>query len=197
MTRLPPINYCTPSVFFYFVTQILSRIDLNLTEQLLDLFFRRFIINFMTDIFFKQTDAEEAATVEELEKILFPKPWNLRDITESVKNPLHYSEIIEAGGEPVGYIIYSANRFEAELLRIGVIENFRNKGLAAALLRRMFKVLSEKGIHEVFLEVNENNPAVGFYNKNGFTEIARRKNYYGNENAIIMRAMVNNENNKS
>jgi len=49
----------------------------------------------------------------------------------------------------------------------------------------------------VFLEVNENNQAVKFYNKNGFTEIARRKNYYGNENAIIMKATVNNENNKS
>lgn len=138
--------------------------------------------------------------IEELEKILFTKPWNLRDIEESVKNPLNYSEIAEAGGEAAGYIIYSSNSFEAELLRTGVKEKFRNKGLGAALLSRMFNALSEKGINEVFLEVNENNPAVKFYTKNGFTEIGRRKNYYGNEDAKIMKATintVNNENTKS
>lgn len=151
----------------------------------------------MTAILFKQTDSTTAETIEKIEKKLFEKPWNLKDISESIENPLNYTEIAEVEGEPAGYIIYSANRFDAELLRIGVNDKFRNKGLATALLKRMFDVLSKNKILEVFLEVNENNPAVSFYNKNGFTEIARRKNYYGNENAIIMKAMVSNENNKS
>ena len=151
----------------------------------------------MNNLIFRQTEPADAQNIEQIEQKLFKNPWNLNNIQESIANPLNNSEIIEIEGKTAGYIIYSTNRFEAELLRIGVIEKFRRMGLAASLLSRMFSALSKKGISEVFLEVNENNPAVKFYNKNGFTEIGCRKNYYGSENAIIMKATVNNENNKS
>lgn len=151
----------------------------------------------MNNILFRPTEPADTQIIEEIERNLFQNPWNQNNIQETIANPLNYSEIIEIEGETAGYIIYSANRFEAELLRIGVIEKFRRTGLAASLLKRMFSNLSKMEISEVFLEVNENNPAVKFYNKNGFTEIGCRKNYYGNENAIIMKATVNNENNKS
>jgi len=167
---------------------------------MLDSDHRQFTLNAMCDIIFMKADSRSATIIEEIEKNVFCKPWNLKNIEESIANRLNYSEIAVIDGESAGCIIYSKNSFEAELLRIGVKEKFRNKGLAGALLKRMFDTLSEDGISEVFLEVNENNQAVKFYNKNGFTEIARRKNYYGNENAIIMKATintVNNENNKS
>ena len=151
----------------------------------------------MNNILFRPTEPADTQIIEEIERNLFQNPWNQNNIQETIANPLNYSEIIEIEGETAGYIIYSANRFEAELLRIGVMEKFRRTGLAASLLKRMFSNLSKMEISEVFLEVNENNPAVKFYNKNGFTEIGCRKNYYGNENAIIMKATVNNENNKS
>jgi len=183
--------------FFYFVTQILSRKEISNIKQLLDSFDSLFIIKIMSKIFFRQTESSDVQTIEQIEQKLFKNPWNQNNIGESIANPLNYSELAEIAGEAAGYIIYSTNRFEAELLRIGVIEKFRRMGLAASLLRRMFNALSKRGISEVFLEVNENNPALIFYNKNGFTETGRRKNYYGNENAIIMKAMVCNENNKS
>jgi len=151
----------------------------------------------MSNILFRQTEPADAQTIEQIEQKLFKNSWDLNNIQESFANPLNKSEIIEIEGEAAGYIIYSTNRFEAELLRIGVIEKFRRKQILASLLSRMFTALSKTGICEVFLEVNENNPAVKFYNKNGFTEIGCRKNYYGSENAIIMKATVNNENNKS
>ena len=49
---------------------------------------------------------------------------------------------------------------------------------------------------DIFLEVRESNQvAINFYKKNKFKEISVRKNYYSepNENAIIMKLEVNNE----
>ena len=157
----------------------------------------QFILNAMSAINFIKADSRSAKIIEEIEKNVFSKPWNHNNIEESIANQLNYTEIAVIDGESAGCIIYSKNSFEAELLRIGVKEKFRNNGLAGTLLKRMFDALSANGINEVFLEVNENNPAVKFYNKNGFTEIGRRKNYYGNESAIIMKTTVCNENIKS
>ena len=49
---------------------------------------------------------------------------------------------------------------------------------------------------DIFLEVRESNQvAINFYKKNKFNQISIRKNYYSepNENAIIMKLEVNNE----
>ena len=76
-----------------------------------------------------------------------------------------------------------------EILAIATIEEYRNKGFAQELLDKI-------KIKDIFLEVRESNQvAISFYKKNKFKEISVRKNYYSepNENAIIMKLEVNNE----
>ena len=42
------------------------------------------------------------------------------------------------------------------------------------------------GVNKIFLEVREKNaPAISLYIKNGFVKISERKNYYGDENAVV------------
>ena len=70
-----------------------------------------------------------------------------------------------------------------------VIEKYRNKGIAQELLDKI-------KTKDIFLEVRESNQvAINFYKKNKFNQISIRKNYYSepNENAIIMKLEVNNE----
>ena len=56
----------------------------------------------------------------------------------------------------------------------------------AAKMERSINKL--KGVKEVFLEVRRSNlPAINLYKSNGYQKISERKNYYGNEDALIFK----------
>ena len=88
-----------------------------------------------------------------------------------------------------GYLMVLDSIDVYEILAIATIEEYRNKGIAQELLDKI-------RTKDIFLEVRESNQvAINFYKKNKFKEISVRKNYYSepNENAIIMKLEVNNE----
>ena len=88
-----------------------------------------------------------------------------------------------------GYLLILDSIDVYEILAIATIEEYRNKGIAQELLDKI-------KTKDIFLEVRESNQvAINFYKKNKFNQISIRKNYYSepNENAIIMKLEVNNE----
>ena len=88
-----------------------------------------------------------------------------------------------------GYLMVLDSIDVYEILAIATVEEYRNKGIAQELLDKI-------KMKDIFLEVRESNQvAINFYKKNKFKEISVRKNYYSepNENAIIMKLEVNNE----
>ena len=88
-----------------------------------------------------------------------------------------------------GYLMILDSIDVYEILAIATVEEYRNKGIAQKLLDKI-------KIKDIFLEVRESNKiAINFYKKNKFNQISIRKNYYSepNENAIIMKLEVNNE----
>ena len=75
-------------------------------------------------------------------------------------------------------------------MNVAVHPDFRRRGVAEALVNALVAELKAIGSHCLTLEVRASNvPAVSLYEKLGFTEIGRRKNYYRNpkEDALIMR----------
>ena len=88
-----------------------------------------------------------------------------------------------------GYLMILDSIDVYEILAIATVEEYGNKGIAQKLLDKI-------KTKDIFLEVRESNKiAINFYKKNKFKEISIRKNYYSkpNENAIIMKLEVNNE----
>lgn len=68
---------------------------------------------------------------------------------------------------------------------IVVLEDSRKKGIATKLLKSMEN--RHKDVNNTTLEVRKSNSsAINFYKKNGFKEAAIRKNYYEDEDAILM-----------
>jgi ribosomal-protein-alanine N-acetyltransferase len=65
----------------------------------------------------------------------------------------------------------------------------RRRGIATKLLRRAIKFLMERGVVELWLEVNlKNVQAVGLYAKLGFEKIQVLKDYYSDgSDAVRMR----------
>lgn len=87
----------------------------------------------------------------------------------------------------IGYVGASITLDESDIIKIGVDANFRNKGIATKLFSALKQELVRLKVNKIMLEVREkNNSAISFYLKNGFLKIATRKNYYNNDNAIIL-----------
>lgn len=84
-----------------------------------------------------------------------------------------------------GIIIYDYMYDRIEIEYIIVKEEYRRLGIATKLLNYIEE--KYKNIDNITLEVRESNiEAINFYKKNGFKEAAIRKNYYKNENGILM-----------
>lgn len=82
----------------------------------------------------------------------------------------------------VAYLILIDSIDVYEIFEIAVHPDFKRLGYASELINQ---IPNDK---EVFLEVNEKNKsALGFYHKNGFKIVSKRKNYYKNDSAIIMK----------
>ena len=83
-----------------------------------------------------------------------------------------------------GVLVYSLIYDRVEIDYIIVDEKYRNHGIATKLLNY---VIENNNISNITLEVRESNViAINFYEKNGFKKAAIRKNYYKNEDAILM-----------
>ena len=90
----------------------------------------------------------------------------------------------------MGYVIAFAVGEDAEVLNMAVESASRGKGYAGQMLDSVLIELGGRGVRNAFLEVRESNEAArGLYEKRGFTEIGRRKNYYRRpvEDALVMR----------
>lgn len=89
-------------------------------------------------------------------------------------------------GELAGFAAWQHVLDEATLLAIAIHPTQRRRGLAAALLAAGEARLPH--VRHTFLEVRAGNLAAQqLYRRQGFTDIARRRAYYGDEDALIMR----------
>ena len=103
----------------------------------------------------------------------------------SLDNRIYY--MANLGEKAVGYIgaINCVDFFE--IIGIGVETLYQRKGVGTELLKTIFNKAKELNILKIFLEVDEQNlKAQNFYKKNGFLITNIRKNYYKNNDALVM-----------
>lgn len=127
--------------------------------------------------------------VAELEKICFSDPWSENSVASELNNPLSVWLIAEENGVVCGYVGSQTVLDETDMMNIAVHPDFRRKGIAAALIAELVRLLKERGSRILRLEVRESNaPAISLYETMGFTQLGFRKNYYRNpkENALIL-----------
>lgn len=128
----------------------------------------------------------------ELEKICFPEdPWSRRLFEEALENQNSSSLLALAeNGSVLGYLVFTAVLDEGSVDNIAVAPEARRQGVASALLEALGRYGRENALASLFLEVRPSNTgAAALYEKLGYREVGRRKNYYLNpkEDAIIMK----------
>jgi [ribosomal protein S18]-alanine N-acetyltransferase len=96
--------------------------------------------------------------------------------------------VAEEGGAVVGFLCAKQAADDWELENIAVAPAFQRRGVAGELLRAWIGRFCQRVSFTVFLEVRESNlPARRFYEKNGFVEVGRRRQYYRqpDEDAVV------------
>ena len=126
--------------------------------------------------------------IARLEELCFSEPWSEEGILEAYRLGTKFFAA-EADKKLIGYIGIKAVIDEGYITNIAVFPEFRRRGVAKALLNKVFEFAKEKGLSFVSLEVRPSNTeAVSLYEKTGFREEGRRKNFYRLplEDALIM-----------
>ncbi|WP_247931452.1 ribosomal protein S18-alanine N-acetyltransferase [Streptococcus oralis] len=135
-----------------------------------------------------QQQADLAQAIYAVMVDVYPvSPWTLEQIQADLSQDQTWYALAYDGAEVIGFLAVQENLFEAEVLQIAVKQTYQGQKIATAL----FDFLPAD--KEIFLEVRESNrPALLFYKKEKFEEIARRKAYYHApmEDAIIMKREV-------
>lgn len=137
------------------------------------------------------SDVDVAALAEKLEQLLLAvyevSPWTANQVAEVLRSDVNSCALAEDRSQLVGFLVWQETDFEAEVLQIAVLPSYQGQKIATAL----FDFLPAD--KEIFLEVRESNkPAMLFYKKEKFEEIARRKAYYHApvEDAIVMKREI-------
>lgn len=105
----------------------------------------------------------------------------LETITDTHQCFLIHNESIEI----IGYLILLLSGDEWELVKIGVLPQYRKQGFAKQAILQ----ISKDSKRNIFLEVNVNNHETKkLYENCGFVQIGYRRNYYNDgSDAVIMK----------
>ena len=134
--------------------------------------------------------SSHVAQIAQLEKICFSDPWSENSIASELENKLAFWLVAVEGETVAGYIGSQTVVGETDMMNVAVHPDFRRRGIAEALISTLIDNLKQMESHCLTLEVRASNaPAIALYEKLGFSEIGRRKNYYRNprEDALILR----------
>lgn len=135
----------------------------------------------------KQIDRSSLLQIEEIERECFEDFYSLSTLESSFSSPSFFG-LIKYGDTIKGYILASVVLDTADIDKVAVKKEYRNQKIATQLISKLESELKLKGVKEVFLEVRRSNlPAINLYKSNGYQKISERKNYYGNEDALIFK----------
>ena len=126
--------------------------------------------------------------ISRLEDLCFSEPWSEEGILEAYRLGTRFF-VAESGKNFMGYIGIKAVIDEGYITNVAVYPQYRRTGVATALLNKVFEYAEEKRLSFVSLEVRASNTAaVSLYEKTGFKEEGRRKDFYRlpREDALIM-----------
>jgi ribosomal-protein-alanine N-acetyltransferase len=122
----------------------------------------------------------------------FDTPWSQAVIEELLDGPGAYA-FVALHEDPLGMVMCRAIGGEAEVLTLAVPPWTRRKGVALALMTAAIDQARALEANRMFLEVDVGNaPAIGLYERLGFTRAGLRKAYYdrganGRADALVMR----------
>ena len=127
--------------------------------------------------------------IESIEQRAYETPWSRSMFASELAKPTSICLGAFEGAELVGYVVNSRYVDAWHVMNVAVDPDHRGRGIATALLRRLFELTADDERRGYTLEVRvSNQAAIRLYERLGFEARGIRRGYYtdNREDAVIM-----------
>jgi ribosomal-protein-alanine N-acetyltransferase len=127
--------------------------------------------------------------IEQIERRSYPTPWSRSMFAGELAKPASLCLGAFEDDRLAGYLIISRYVDAWHVMNIAVAPQFRRRGIATALLQKLFEQTEDGSRRGYTLEVRVSNEgAIKLYERLGFTARGTRRGYYtdNREDALIM-----------
>jgi ribosomal-protein-alanine N-acetyltransferase len=119
-----------------------------------------------------------AAMMEQAFDPMFGEAWTASQCLGIMALPGVWLTLASLDGRSAGFALARVAADEAELLLLATVPDARRSGVGRMLLSAVIDRARRHGAREIHLEVRERNEAICLYQKEGFVEVGRRRDYY-------------------
>ncbi len=140
------------------------------------------------DFTFKKMDIQDSEEIKDVLLSDFDDFWSYEVLREELLSDSSLYIVAKKQNEIIGFAGIKIIIDEADIMNIVVKKSYRNNGIGSLLLENLILISNKKNLNFINLEVDcKNTIAINLYKKFGFEEISLRKNYYKNNDAMIMK----------
>jgi [ribosomal protein S18]-alanine N-acetyltransferase len=139
----------------------------------------------------RKLELHDLNAIERIERESYPTPWSRSMFAGELAKPssLSLGAFDPDTNELVGYLVISRYVDAWHVMNVAVTSAYRRRGVASALLERLFELTSSDERRGYTLEVRVSNVgAIALYERIGFVARGVRRGYYtdNREDALIM-----------
>jgi ribosomal-protein-alanine N-acetyltransferase len=134
-------------------------------------------------------ELRDLSAIEAIEQKAYPTPWSRSMFASELAKPTSICLGAFEGHDLVGYVINSRYVDAWHVMNVAVGPEHQRRGVATALLERLFELTNDDERRGYTLEVRvSNEDAIRLYEKLGFDSRGIRRGYYtdNREDAVIM-----------
>ncbi len=143
----------------------------------------------MTAVDLRRLRPGDLEAIEAIEQRAYPTPWSRSMFAGEMAKPSGICLGAFQGSEMLGYLIVARYVDAWHIMNVAVDEPYRGRGIARALLERLFEMTVNEADRGYTLEVRVSNAvAIHLYEALGFIASGVRRGYYtdNREDALIM-----------
>lgn len=141
----------------------------------------------MPEVTIRPMDRSDIPDVATIEQSVYSTPWSPRVFFDELAMDNRRYLVAENGNGIAGYGGLLVVDQDAHITTIAVAPDMRGKRLGVRLMLALVDAALEHGARHLTLEVRvSNTSAQGLYERFGFEPVGRRKNYYKDEDALVM-----------
>jgi [ribosomal protein S18]-alanine N-acetyltransferase len=140
----------------------------------------------------KELDIRDLGTIYLIEVDSYATPWSRRFLSLMARTSPELFLTAHINGKVIGYTVGELDtrpndRKVGHVMNLAVRKDYRNRGIASALMDELEQRFENMGAKIAFLEVREGNEvAQRLYTGRGYTYLKKAKGYYGDEDGYVM-----------
>jgi len=146
-----------------------------------------------TEIIIRRAQFSDIDSVLEIEQESI-NSWSYDQFIQELNNKFAVFLVAVSNNSIIGYAVAWRVADEIQINSISVKKSFRKQGIGSKLLAEIFMNDSDKVYSRAIIDVrSKNTEGINFYTDNGFTKTGIRKNYYSDDDAVLMEKLLQNE----